>query len=113
MDKGGRCGRCVLEGSSERAGEERRMASTTPTVEPVVGIDISARWFDAARGAELRRFPNTDAGISACLRWLYGRWLAEQARGAGLPVLAPRPWATLADRIAAAATAGDTGTGNR
>jgi transposase len=46
------------------------MASTTPTVEPVVGIDISARWFDAARGAELRRFPNTDAGISACLRWL-------------------------------------------
>jgi len=46
------------------------MASTAPTADPVVGIDISARWFDAARGAELRRFPNTDAGIRACLRWL-------------------------------------------
>ena len=46
------------------------MASTAPLTDPVVGIDISARWFDAARGPELRRFPNTATGISACLRWL-------------------------------------------
>ena len=46
------------------------MASPTATVDPVVGIDSSARWFDAARGAELRRFPKTDMGISACLGWL-------------------------------------------
>jgi transposase len=46
------------------------MASTAPTADPVVGIDISARWFDAARGAELRRFPNTDEGIRVCLHWL-------------------------------------------
>jgi hypothetical protein len=38
-------------------------------------------------------------------RWLYGQWLSDQARGAGLPVLPPLPWETLAERIAAAATA--------
>jgi transposase len=36
------------------------------------GVDISARWFDVARGAEVRRFPNTSEGITACLRWLAG-----------------------------------------
>jgi hypothetical protein len=46
-------------------------------------------------------------------RWLYGRWLTEQARRAGLPVLAPRPWGTLADRITAAATAGNTAAEDR
>lgn len=30
---------------------------------------------------------------------LYGRWLAREAIAAGLPVLSPRPWETLADRI--------------
>ena len=34
------------------------------------GVDISARWFDVARGAEARRFPNTPAGIAAFLGWL-------------------------------------------
>ena len=34
------------------------------------GVDISARWFDVARGAAVRRFPNTPAGIAACLGWL-------------------------------------------
>jgi hypothetical protein len=48
------------------------MASTAPTADSVVGIgiDISARWFDAARGPELHRFPNAATGISAGLRWL-------------------------------------------
>jgi transposase len=36
------------------------------------GVDISARWFDVADGAEVRRFPNTPVGITACLRWLAG-----------------------------------------
>jgi transposase len=57
-----------------RAGEERPMAGTisppVPTPAPVVGIDVSARWFDVARDAELRRFPNTGQGIVACVRWL-------------------------------------------
>ena len=50
------------------------MAGTTvppaPTAAPVVGIDVSARWFDVARGAALRRFQNTAEGIAACVRWL-------------------------------------------
>ena len=46
------------------------MARTAPTADPVVGIALSARWFAAARGPELRRFPTTDAGIRACLGWL-------------------------------------------
>ncbi|WP_260868102.1 shikimate kinase [Streptomyces sp. SAJ15] len=31
---------------------------------------------------------------------LYGRWLAAQARAAGVPVVAPRPWEGLAGRVA-------------
>ena len=34
------------------------------------GVDISARWFDVAHLEAVRRFPNTPAGIAACLRWL-------------------------------------------
>ncbi|MFB9434787.1 hypothetical protein [Streptomyces showdoensis] len=30
---------------------------------------------------------------------LYGRWLAEQARAAGVPVVAPRPWGDLPQRV--------------
>ncbi|WP_346172669.1 hypothetical protein [Streptomyces cuspidosporus] len=33
---------------------------------------------------------------------LYGRWLAAQARAAGVPVLAPRPWEDLVGRVAEA-----------
>jgi hypothetical protein len=36
------------------------------------------------------------------LQHAQGRWLSEEARRAGLPVLAARPWTTLADRILAA-----------
>jgi transposase len=46
------------------------IAPPTPAAAPVVGIDISARWFDVARGAALRRFPNTGPGIAACVSWL-------------------------------------------
>jgi transposase len=37
-----------------------------------LGVDISARWFDVAHAEAVRRFPNTPAGIAACLRWLVG-----------------------------------------
>jgi transposase len=37
-----------------------------------IGVDISARWFDVAHQAEVRRFANTPTGITACLRWLAG-----------------------------------------
>jgi 2-phosphoglycerate kinase len=50
----------------------------------------------------------TEAELRAVVRgrWLYGRWLTARARRAGLPVLEPRPWDTLAERIATAASAG-------
>nr|BFD87446.1 hypothetical protein StreXyl84_68470 [Streptomyces sp. Xyl84] len=38
---------------------------------------------------------------------LYGRWLAAQARAARVPVIAPRPWANLTDRVIAAAEGTD------
>lgn len=34
---------------------------------------------------------------------LYGQWLAEQARACGVPVVAPRPWRDLTDRVGRAA----------
>jgi transposase len=37
-----------------------------------LGVDVSARWFDVARGPEVRRFPNTAPGIAACLGWVAG-----------------------------------------
>jgi transposase len=63
-------GRAVPGRSAARAGEERRLARPAPTADPVVGSDSSAQWFDAARGAALRRVPNTGPGVRACLRWL-------------------------------------------
>jgi 2-phosphoglycerate kinase len=41
--------------------------------------------------------------LDARAMWLYGQWVAGQARRRGLPVLAPRPWATLAERLTEAA----------
>jgi 2-phosphoglycerate kinase len=38
------------------------------------------------------------------MHWLYGQWLAGEARHHGAPVLQPQPWATLANRILAHAT---------
>jgi 2-phosphoglycerate kinase len=55
------------------------------------------------RGREATFMTGDEIAAVVRARWLYGRWLAGQASRAGLPVLAPRPWATLVDRIAAAA----------
>src|SRR5262249_10217602 len=35
-----------------------------------LGVDVSAHWFDVARDAEVRRFPNNAEGITTCLTWL-------------------------------------------
>ena len=32
-------------------------------------------------------------------KWLYGQWLAQEAQKYGLPVLPPRPWSTLLERL--------------
>lgn len=37
-------------------------------------------------------------------RWLHGWWLSREAEQYGLPVVEPRPWETLDERILAAIT---------
>lgn len=56
------------------------------------------------RGLETAYMTEDEVSAVVRARWLYGQWLADQARRAGLPVLAPRPWDTLAPRIATMAT---------
>ncbi len=51
------------------------------------------RWIANRSDAELR--------VEARAKWLHGRWLTNEAHRAGLPVLAPRPWTTLVDRVVA------------
>ena len=65
-----------------------------------------------ARGRETAYMSGDEVGAVVRARWLFGRWLAHEARRAGLPVLEPRPWETLADRIALQALPSDV-TGGR
>jgi 2-phosphoglycerate kinase len=44
--------------------------------------------------------PADEQEAMVALQHRHGRWLADAAREAGLPVLASRPWATLEERIA-------------
>jgi hypothetical protein len=32
-------------------------------------------------------------------KWLFGHWLADEASRFGLPVVEPRPWLTLLERV--------------
>ena len=43
----------------------------------------------------------SDADVAEAVRarWLFGRWLAREAARYRLPVVEPRPWDTLAERI--------------
>jgi 2-phosphoglycerate kinase len=52
-----------------------------------------------ARGRGLGARPETQLRTEARAKWLYGQWLAEEAHRYGLPVLEPRPWFTLVERI--------------
>jgi len=67
--------------------------------EEVVFANIVARGrgMGGRREAELR--------TEARAKWLYGQWLADEAHRYGLPVLEPRPWSTLVERILAARSA--------
>jgi len=40
-------------------------------------------------------------------KWLYGQWLADEAKRYGIPVVEPRPWDTLAERILGASSLTD------
>ena len=55
-----------------------------------------------ARGRGMEGRPAAEQRAEARAKWLFGEWLTAEAGRYGLPVVAPRPWATLADRIIAA-----------
>ncbi|HEX4203878.1 MAG TPA: hypothetical protein VHZ51_06710 [Ktedonobacteraceae bacterium] len=55
-----------------------------------------------ARGRGIEENAEHEQIMEAHAKWLYGRWLAEEARQQQLAVLEPRPWPTLVERIIAA-----------
>jgi len=54
-----------------------------------------------ARGRGFEARTTDEQRTEARAKWLYGQWLAEEAQHYGLPVLEPRPWDTLAERVLA------------
>ena len=54
------------------------------------------RWLNGGSDEEVR--------TEARAKWLYGQWLAQEARRHKLPVVEPRPWNTLVERLVAAST---------
>ena len=58
---------------------------------------ILANLLDRGRG--IAGYTDAELRTRARAYWLYGHWLAEEARRHGLPVQEPRPWPTLPDRI--------------
>ncbi len=64
--------------------------------------EVALRANIAARGRVVAGQSEAEQHTEARAKWLYGRWLAAEARRLGLPVLEPRPWDTLDARLAAA-----------
>lgn len=55
-----------------------------------------------ARGRGTAGRSDAEHHAEARAKWLFGQWLIAEADRHGLPVVAPRPWKTLADRIVSA-----------
>ena len=55
------------------------------------------------RGREFAGRAEAELAEAARARWLFGQWLAREAARYGLPVVEPRAWDTLAERILAQA----------
>ncbi len=55
-----------------------------------------------ARGRGMAEWSEEEARTRTRAYWLYGQWLAKESRRYGLPVVEPRPWNTLAERIVSA-----------
>lgn len=58
-----------------------------------------------ARGRGVDTQTERELRTEARAKWLYGHWLAREAHRFGLPVLEPRPWFTLVERILTASSA--------
>ncbi len=52
-----------------------------------------------ARNRRIVERTRAELRTEAHAKWLFGRWLIEEARGYGLPVVEPRPWLTLFERV--------------
>ncbi len=63
---------------------------------------ILANMFERGRGIAAQA--SEELRTEARAKWLFGRWLAEEVTRYGLPVIEPRPWETLAERILAHTT---------
>lgn len=55
-----------------------------------------------ARGRGMAGWGEEEVRIDARAKWLYGRWLTDEARRYGVPVLEPRPWETVIERLVSA-----------
>ncbi len=58
-----------------------------------------------ARGRGIAGRTEAEQRVEGRTKWLYGQWLVSEARRYNLPVLEPRPWTTLVERIIAASNA--------
>jgi len=54
-----------------------------------------------ARGRGIAERAESQLRTEARAKWLYGQWLIEEAHRYNLPVVTPRPWETLVERIIA------------
>ena len=53
------------------------------------------------RGRGITERPVSELHTEARAKWLYGQWLSEEARRNALPIIEPRPWKTLPERMVA------------
>ena len=52
-----------------------------------------------ARGRGITTHRQKELSTEARTKWLFGQWIAREAARYNLPVMEPRPWETLAERI--------------
>ena len=76
--------------------ERARMVRTVFLVEPdesqvLANMPVRGRHPEGITQDELRN--------EARAKWLYGQWLAQEAARYNLPVIQPRPWETLVQRL--------------
>lgn len=95
---------CVVEGadvlpsllSRPPVRERREAVRAVFLVEPEEAAILAAV---VARGREFAGRDDAELTEAVRARWLFGQWLAGEAARYGLPVVEPRPWDTLAERI--------------
>ena len=95
---------CVIEGadllpsllSRPPVRERREAVRAAFLVEPDESAILEAV---VERGREFAGRAEAELAEAVRARWLFGQWLAREAARYGLPVVEPRPWDTLAERI--------------